>query len=130
MYHHRILVVDDEAPIRDMLDLVLSLEGFEVYTAADGLSAIELAKSLEPDVIVLDIMMPGLSGREVAELLRQAPQTADTPIIFCSALAASDDVWAGYQAGATSYVSKPFDNAVIIDEVLKSLAAANIPAVA
>jgi CheY-like chemotaxis protein len=128
--YHRILVVDDEAPIRDMLDLVLSLEGFEVYTAADGLSAIELAKSLEPDVIVLDIMMPGLSGREVAELLRQAPQTADTPIIFCSALAASDDVWAGYQAGATSYVSKPFDNAVIIDEVLKSLAAANIPAVA
>ncbi|MBW3664912.1 MAG: response regulator [Actinobacteria bacterium] len=128
--HHRILVVDDDASIRDMLEMVLTLEGFEVHTAADGLSAIEQAKALKPDVIVLDIMMPGLSGREVAELLRQAPQTADTPIIFCSALAGSDDVWAGYQAGATSYVSKPFDNAVIISEVLNGLAAAHIPGVA
>lgn len=115
----RILVADDDPSVRSMLELVLGLEGFEVVTAVDGADALRRVSEFVPDVLILDVMMPGATGHEVARRLRTIPRLTDIPIIFCSALTSTDDTWAGWQLGAHSYVAKPFDNEHLIGEVLR-----------
>lgn len=113
------LVIDDDPGMREAFELLLSLEDFEIRLAADGTTGLRMARQQRPDVILLDVMMPGLDGRDVARDLRTDPLLRDVPIVFCSALSDESDIWAGWQAGANSYVPKPFDPDRLISEVLR-----------
>jgi DNA-binding response OmpR family regulator len=100
-----ILVVDDERKIRDLVSSYLAAEGYSVLTADTGQGALELALRARPDVIVLDLMLPDLSGEEVTRSLREA---SDVPILMLTAKAAEDDRVAGLRLGADDYLVKPF----------------------
>jgi len=105
-----VLVIDDEAPIRLLCKVNLEAEGMDVLEAADGPTGLQQARELIPDVVLLDVMMPGLDGFETARLMRQHKQTATTPVIFVSANnLASADVRKGYAVGAADYLVKPID---------------------
>lgn len=115
------LVIDDDPGMREAFDLLLSFEDFETRLAEDGATGLRMAREQRPDVIVLDVMMPGLDGRDVARDLRADPRLREVPIVFCSALSDESDIWAGWQAGANSYVPKPFDPDRLISEILRVL---------
>lgn len=121
----RILVVDDDAAIVDMLDILLRLEGFQVRTLTDPSRALETITGWHPQVVLLDIMMPGLDGRDLARQIRSLDDTdgVGIGIVFHSALASDDDTWAAWQAGADSYITKPSDLEQVVAEVLRVLAA-------
>lgn len=118
----RILVVDDEPSVLSMVRMVLELEGHDVDTALDGQAALDSLERGIPDVILLDVMMPGLSGFEVAERVRARSAWREVSIIFVSAKAERDDLWTGWQLGADSYVTKPFDTDELVSEVSRVLA--------
>ena len=101
-----VLVVDDDAEVRDLVEY--TLEDCEVRTAADGEEALRAVAGRQPDVMILDIMMPGMSGLRVLELLRADPVTAGLPIILLTAKAQEADVDRGFEMGADDYVVKPF----------------------
>lgn len=102
----RVLVVDDDADIRDLVALKLQSSGLDVETAVDGISGLNVAQTSAFDLIILDVMMPGLSGIDVLQELRSAGNK--TPVIMLTAKTQEHDVEAGFNAGATDYVSKPF----------------------
>jgi DNA-binding response OmpR family regulator len=103
------LIVDDEAPIRLLCRVNLEAEGIEVLEAADGASGLELARSEKPDAILLDVMMPGLDGWNVAERLLTEEGTSSIPIIFLTARADLRDRVRGMDAGGVDYITKPFN---------------------
>jgi diguanylate cyclase (GGDEF)-like protein len=103
-----VLIVDDDPDLRALAHLQLT-EGFDVIQAADGRQCLELAATKAPDVILLDMMMPGMSGAEVLAALSSDPSTADIPIIFLSALSAVEDKVGGLDSGAVDYIAKPFE---------------------
>ena len=105
----RVLVVDDEAVIRQLIAINLELEGFEVHQAVDGLDAVDMARTVDPDVVTLDVMMPGLDGWATAQRLRADPSTSRARIVMISARTRPADVERGRDAGADEYVTKPFD---------------------
>ena len=113
----RILVADDEAAIRDLLAFNLDAEGFEVVTASDGVEARQLALEGWADVILLDVMMPGLDGLDVLAAVKANQATSEVPVVLLTAKAADSEIWAGWQAGADYYITKPFE----LDEVLAFL---------
>jgi len=102
----RILVVDDEATLAELLGLALRYEGWEVELVADGLTAVRAARSLRPDAIVLDMMLPDIDGLEV--LRRVRAETPDVPVLFLTARDAVEDRVQGLTAGGDDYVTKPF----------------------
>jgi len=105
-----ILIVDDEPSVRALIRDTLELEDHEVVEAVDGPSALEaLSGSDLPDCVVLDIMMPGISGLDVLTELRQQPATKELPIILLTAMADDATTWAGWSAGANVFLPKPFD---------------------
>ena len=103
----KILVVDDEKPISDIVKFNLTKEGYEVFTAYDGEEALEKVKEVEPDLILLDLMLPKLDGLEVA---REVRKTYDMPIIMVTAKDSEIDKVLGLELGADDYVTKPFSN--------------------
>jgi DNA-binding response OmpR family regulator len=105
----RVLVIDDEAPIRLLCRVNLEAEGMEVLEAADGPSGIDQAREASPDVILLDVMIPGLDGWGVAEQLLDDPRTNGIPIIFLTARAELRDRARGIDLGGVDYVTKPFN---------------------
>jgi DNA-binding response OmpR family regulator len=105
----RVQVIDDEAPIRLLCRVNLEAEGMEVIEAADGLTGIELARRELPDVILLDVMMPGLDGWQVAAELLEDERTRGIPIIFLTARAELRDRVRGLDVGGVDYVTKPFN---------------------
>ena len=105
----KVLVIDDEAPIRLLCRVNLEAEGMEVLEAPDGPSGLEQARSHAPDVILLDVMMPGLDGWRVAEELLADPETQEIPIIFLTARAEFRDRARGLDIGGVDYVTKPFN---------------------
>ena len=105
----RILVVDDEAPIRLLCRVNLEAEGMDVIEAADGRAGLELARSEEPDLILLDVMMPGLTGWVVAEELLRDDATRAIPIVFLTARADLRDRARGLDVGGLDYITKPFN---------------------
>src|SRR5881398_3606359 len=118
----RVLVIDDEAPIRLLCRVNLEAEGMEVLEAADGPSGLESARSSMPDVILLDVMMPGLDGWRVAEELLEDPETSSIPIVFLTARAELRDRARGLDLGGLDYVTKPFnpvDLAPLIRELIE-----------
>jgi DNA-binding response OmpR family regulator len=105
----RVLIIDDEAPIRLLCRVNLEAEGMEVSEAADGASGIESARREQPDVILLDVMMPRLDGWEVADALLRDERTSEIPIIFLTARAEIRDRARGLDIGGVEYITKPFN---------------------
>ena len=105
----KVLVIDDEAPIRLLCRVNLEAEGMDVIEAADGPSGVERARDDEPDVILLDVMMPGLDGWRVAEQLLEDNRTTGIPIIFLTARAEFRDRARGLDIGGVDYITKPFN---------------------
>lgn len=104
-----VLIVDDEYIGRETLQSVLEGEGYELEMAENGFQAIEKAKKLLPDVILLDVMMPGMTGFEVCQRIRNDPQIAEIPIIILTALDDRESLLNALKAGADDFISKPFD---------------------
>lgn len=113
----KVLVVDDEQDIVDLLQYNLEREGYAVITALNGKDAIKLAKAHRPDLIVLDIMMPGMDGVEVCMQLRQMPEFNSTVITFLSARGEDYSQIAGFEAGADDYITKPIRPRVFLSKV-------------
>ena len=105
----KILAVDDELDILELVEMSLTSDGYDVVTACDGPEALIKAKADPPDLILLDLMMPGMDGFEVIERLRQDSATSDIPVIMLTAKAQADDRVQGLSAGADDYITKPFD---------------------
>ena len=105
----KVLVIDDEAPIRLLCRVNLEAEGMTVLEAADGVTGLDLARSEVPDVVLLDVMMPGLDGWRVAEQLLEDERTNEIPIIFLTARAEFRDRARGLDIGGVDYVTKPFN---------------------
>jgi DNA-binding response OmpR family regulator len=105
----RVLWADDDPMIRSVMATNLEAEGFDVQTVADGDEAYEAAVLSCPDIVVLDIMMPGRDGYAVLRDLRLNPSTAAVPVVLLSAKATDAEVWEGWKAGADYYMTKPFD---------------------
>jgi DNA-binding response OmpR family regulator len=105
----RVLVIDDEAPIRLLCKVNLEAEGMDVLEAADGPTGLDLSRENTPDVVLLDVMMPGLDGWQVAEQLLQDDRTSEIPIIFLTARAEFRDRARGLDIGGIDYVTKPFN---------------------
>ena len=104
-----VLVIDDEAPIRLLCRVNLEAEGMPVLEAGDGPSGLETARAERPDVILLDVMMPGLDGWGVAEALLEDERTGEIPIIFLTARAEFRDRARGLDIGGVDYITKPFN---------------------
>ena len=119
----RVLVVDDNEIIRQLMRINLELDGFEVHQAADGHEALRRAGDMQPDVVVLDVMMPDLDGLEVARRLRAAEATHDIRLVLVSAKAQAGDVRRGEEAGVDAYITKPFEPEHL-SNVVRRLAAA------
>jgi two-component system alkaline phosphatase synthesis response regulator PhoP len=113
----KILIADDEPDILEIVSYNLGKEGYEIYTAKDGNEAIERAKQLHPDLIILDIMMPKKTGVEVCEILRSQPIFQDTLIIFLTAMSDEASQIKGLETGADDYVSKPISPKVLVSRV-------------
>jgi CheY-like chemotaxis protein len=113
----RILVVDDESAIRLICRVNLESAGFETLEAGDGETAFSLALSERPDLILLDIMLPGIDGLEVAERLAAATETRQIPIIFLTARSTTPDELRGHEAGGVAYIAKPFDPTSLTETV-------------
>jgi two-component system, OmpR family, alkaline phosphatase synthesis response regulator PhoP len=113
----RILIADDEPDILEIVGYNLIKEGYEVFTAKDGNDAIEQAKKLNPDLIILDIMMPKKTGTEVCAILRTQPMFEKTIIIFLTALSDEASQIKGLEIGADDYVNKPISPKVLISRV-------------
>ncbi|HEX2909702.1 MAG TPA: response regulator [Chloroflexia bacterium] len=104
----KVLVADDEKDIRRLVVFTLERSGFQVVEATDGQEALKLAQEEKPDLILLDVMMPFISGYEVCRQLRTVPELKETPVIFLSAKAQSYEIGEGLEAGGTDYLVKPF----------------------
>jgi len=118
----RVLVIDDEAPIRLLCRVNLEAEGMEVLEASDGPTGLEQARAADPDVILLDVMMPGLDGWQVAEQLLEDDTTRSIPIVFLTARAEFRDRARGLDLGGIDYVTKPFNPlelAPLVEDMLK-----------
>lgn len=115
----RVLVVDDDEVIRQLIAVNLQLEGFEVSTAVDGQDCLEKVADVSPDVITLDVMMPRLDGWVTAIRLREDPRTAHIRVVMITARAQEHDVRRGHEIGVDAYVTKPFDPNQLIQTVRK-----------
>jgi two-component system, OmpR family, alkaline phosphatase synthesis response regulator PhoP len=113
----KILIADDEPDILEILQFNLKAEGYDVITAKNGDEAIELAKKHLPDLIILDIMMPGKNGIDVCNILRMSPAFKDTIIIFLTALSDEGSEVRGLETGADDYLTKPVSPKVLVSKV-------------
>jgi diguanylate cyclase (GGDEF)-like protein len=113
----RVLVVDDDPDIRSVLELTLEHAGFEVIHARDGAEALVLARTLRPDVVLLDVMMPGLDGFAVLRELRLDVRTINLPVLLLTARTQPRDAAAALDAGADDYITKPFDGEEVVARI-------------
>ena len=113
----KLLLIEDHAPLRKNLEDILALEGFHVLTASDGPSGLALARSASPDLILCDIMLPGMGGHEILSCLRSDPATSAMPLIFLTAKGDSHDIRAGMKLGADDYLPKPVSRADLLDAI-------------
>jgi two-component system OmpR family response regulator len=104
----RVLVVDDDTDILTLIHKILTREGFQVVTAADGATAIHLIEEQSFDLILLDIMMPGIDGFEVSRGIRRSARGARSPVVFVTARDDSESMREGFRSGGTVFLSKPF----------------------
>jgi len=118
----KILLADDEEDIKSVVSLFLESKGYEIITAYDGLSALDMARTEKPDLILLDVMMPVVNGYEVCARLKADEELRDIPVVMLSAMAQSESVDKGLSAGAVDYIVKPFDPVAMEQVVSRVLA--------
>ena len=123
----RILVVDDEPAIVRLMEYVLDRQGYTVRSAADGEEALRIVGEFQPELIILDVMMPRKDGYTVAEAIRSDPALAGIPIIMLSAKAQDRDVEQGLAVGANLYLTKPFGPDGLLETVAQCLMASRLP---
>jgi DNA-binding response OmpR family regulator len=104
----RILVADDDVDIRELVEFKLTTMGHEIVAVGDGAAAIDACMAQKPDLAVLDVMMPGVSGLDAIRAIRAEPSLADLPVILLTARAQESDVETGFDSGADDYITKPF----------------------
>jgi CheY-like chemotaxis protein len=112
-----VLIVDDEPMTRNLLRMMLSYAGYQIYEAEDGLDALEKVEKHAPDVVILDVMMPNMDGIDVCKHFRQNEATAELPIIMLSAYTQPSAVEAGLAAGANKYLTKPISRQTLLEHV-------------
>jgi CheY-like chemotaxis protein len=127
MKNNKILVVDNEIITLTMLKSIMSKAGYEVMAAASGTEAVNLAKENLPFVIILDIMMPGLDGGDVADILKSDRKTREIPIIFLSSLISPREERFSAKKGGISLMGKPYNPDRLLNEVRKHFCGANPP---
>jgi CheY-like chemotaxis protein len=113
----RVLVVDDDPQVLRLMRVNLEMEGYDVVSAPDGAEALEAIINERPDVVVCDVMMPGIDGLTVLRNLRSNPRTSKIPFVVVSAKAQRSDVKAALDMGADRYITKPFDPQELLDAV-------------
>ena len=104
----RILVADDDVDIRELVEFKLSTMGHDIVAVGDGAAAVDACRASKPDLAVLDVMMPGVSGLDAIKEIRSDPGLADLPVILLTARAQESDVETGFDSGADDYITKPF----------------------
>ena len=124
---HRVLVVDDESDVTELLQYRLEQEGYRVATLNDPLGFVVKVREFEPDLMLLDIMMPELSGIQLCRIVRADPLMKDIPVIFLSARGEVEDRIKGLEAGAEDYVSKPFNTNELLLRISKMLKRSGAP---
>ena len=117
MSKKRIIVVEDESDMAELLSMRLQREGYIVETVGDGAEALEMIRCSPPDLVLLDLMLPGMSGTEVATKLRNDPRTANVPIIMLTAKSEESDIVVGLHLGADDYITKPFSMSVLLARI-------------
>jgi CheY-like chemotaxis protein len=118
-----ILIVDDEESIRDLLKEVLSSQDHRIHLAADGKQAFEIIRKKSVDLAIVDRNMPGMTGIEVVQLIRQNPKTASMKVLMCTGASVTKEIDEAFSAGADDYVLKPLNFAQLLDKVARTLAA-------
>lgn len=116
----KILLIDDEPDILEIVGYNLKQEGYQVFTALGGREGLDKAKAIKPDLIILDVMMPGMDGIEVCEEIRKDPKLSETMVVFLTARNEDYSQMAGLEAGADDYIAKPIKPKVLISKI-KSL---------
>jgi len=112
-----ILVVDDDIMTQNMLKTTLAKAGYNPIVASNGMEAIRLATERLPSIVILDIMMPGIDGGEVADILRKDPKTREIPIIFLSSLISKQEEKIGSKKDIVSFLSKPYNREILLNEI-------------
>jgi two-component system, OmpR family, alkaline phosphatase synthesis response regulator PhoP len=113
----KVLVVDDEVNITQILEFSIGSEGFDVITAQNGEEAIEKARREQPDLIILDIMMPKIDGYEACRILKANPLTKNIPVVLLTAKGRDIDKRLGMEVGATDYIVKPFSPNKLVERI-------------
>ncbi len=121
MAKERILVVDDEEDILELVRFNLAREGYAVICTTSGEKTLKIARAEHPDLIVLDLMLPGMDGLEVAKVLKNDPRTKDIPIVMLTAKGEEADIVTGLELGADDYITKPFSPRVLVARVRAAL---------
>jgi CheY-like chemotaxis protein len=121
MKRNRILVVEDEESLLKLESILLSSKGYSVTGVMDGRSALEEVKANQPDLVILDIMLPELDGFEVCRQIKEDPETRHIPVLILTAKKNSQDLARGQQVGCDAYITKPFKSAKVLDMVQELL---------
>jgi len=117
-----VLVVEDEPNIREAISFILSRDGWRVDTHSNGVDAADVVRTKKPDVLILDVMLPGRSGYDILRDLREDPSTEDLPVLMLTARGQTRDRELAEQAGASRFMTKPFSNSEVLDAVRSLLA--------
>ncbi|MBF0569697.1 MAG: response regulator [Candidatus Omnitrophica bacterium] len=117
----KVLIIDDERTLHAMLKPILGSHGFEVISALTGEEGLALARKEKPALVVLDVIMPAMKGREVCRRLKNDPETASIPVLFLTAKDSPDDVRAELEAGAVGHVTKPINPSHLVKQMKKVL---------
>jgi diguanylate cyclase (GGDEF)-like protein len=120
--HDRILIVDDSPQNIKLLGMILKDEGYRINVAQDGMQALKMVEKVSPDLILLDIMMPGMNGYETCKKLKGNSETRDIPVIFLSARVEPGDVVTGFEIGGADYITKPFNESILLARVKTHIA--------
>jgi CheY-like chemotaxis protein len=119
----KVLVLEDDAAIRAMLEKLLTHDGYQVSSAADGLEGLMQLEMDTPDIVLCDVMMPNLDGLSFTKAIKKNPSTKDVPVVFLTGKGDTGTMAAGISAGAKFYLTKPFSHADLLAKVKKALGA-------
>jgi DNA-binding response OmpR family regulator len=119
----KILVVDDETDIRIVVERRLSLQGYDVISASTGYEGLNKARTERPDLILLDLLLPGIDGNQICAMLKRDLRYRDIPVIILSAKSQLKDIEVSMQCGADAYIAKPFDHLVLLAQIRHLLTA-------
>ncbi|OGB88095.1 hypothetical protein A3H38_03365 [candidate division WOR-1 bacterium RIFCSPLOWO2_02_FULL_46_20] len=117
----KILIIDDEKDLVEMMTMRLTAMGYDIVGAGNGEEGISLARQAAPDLILLDIMMPGIDGYETLKRLKQEAKTKAIPVVMLTAVGKPDAVSRSLEGGASDYISKPFEPKTLLEKIRKAL---------